>query len=357
MANNKTENKKNNKKARKKPNGFGSVYKIKDGRRRKPWVARITTGWSEDGKQERKIIGYFETREEALQALVLHQVNPVSPKANITLGELYEEWSESKYKHISRSTIDNYKAAWKYLSRYEESKVKEIRTAHLQKIIDANVDMSKSTLQKIRALAVMLWNYAVENDIVNKNYATFIELPKTDKKEKQIFTDTEIKKLEDNADEVEWADTILILIYSGMRISEMLNLTRFNVDMGKGVFIGGLKTDAGRDRVIPIHNKIYKYVKKWYDKGNNYLIFREDGTQFDAKYYREKIYYPTLKKLGIRKLTPHSCRHTFASLMARAGVDTLYIQKIIGHADYSTTANIYTHTDINELKKAMEMLK
>ncbi len=345
------------KRKRKNPNGFGSVYEVKDGRRRKPWVARVTTGWTKYGKQKRQVIGYFETSAEALQALVLHQVNPVSPKANITLGELYEEWSKSKFRRITKSTIDNYRAAWKYLSKYEKAKVKEIRTAHLQKVIDDNDNMSNSTLEKIKAVAVMLWNYALENDIVNKNYAEFIELPKTNKKEKKIFTDAEIKKLEDNADKVEWVDTILILIYSGMRISEMLNLTRFNVDLKKGVFTGGLKTDAGKDRIIPIHDKVYKYVEKWYNKENNYLIFREDGKKFSAKYYREKTYYPALKKLGIRKLTPHSCRHTFASLMARAKVDPLYIQRIMGHSDYAFTANEYTHTNVTELKKAMNMVK
>lgn len=345
------------KKKRKNPNGFGSVYEVKDGRRRKPWVARVTTGWTKDGKQKRQVIGYFETSAEALQALVLHQVNPVSPKANMTLGELYEEWSESKYRRISKSTIDNYKAAWKYLSKHEKVKVKELRKAQFQKIIDANEDMSQSTLQKIKALAVMLCNYAVENDITNKNYAQFIELPKTTKKERETFTDAEIKTLEDNAEKIEWVDTILILIYSGMRISEMLNLTRFNVDLKKRIFTGGLKTDAGKDRIIPIHDKVYKYVEKWYNKNNDYLIFREDGKKFNAKYYREKIYYPTLEKLEIRKLTPHSCRHTFASLMAKAGVDPLYIQRIMGHTDYAFTANEYTHTDITELKDAISMVK
>lgn len=348
---------KKEKKKRKNPNGFGSVYEVKDGRRRKPWVARITTGWTKNGKQKRQVIGYFETSAEALQALVLHQVNPVSPKADVKLGELYEEWSESKYRRISKPTIDNYKAAWKYLSKHEKSKVKEIRTAHLQNIIDTNDEMSKSTLEKIKALAVMLWDYALENDIVNKNYAKFVELPKTNKKEKKIFTDAEIKKLEDNADNVEWVDTILILIYSGMRISEMLGLTRFNVDLKKRIFTGGLKTDAGKDRIIPMHDKVYKYVEKWYKKENNYLIFRDDGKKFNAKYYREKIYYPALEKLEIRKLTPHSCRHTFASLMAKAGVDPLYIQRIMGHTDYAFTANEYTHTDITELKDAISMVK
>ena len=98
-------------KKRRNPNGFGSVYEQKDGRRRKPWVARITTGWTEDGKQIRQVVGYFETSEEALKALVLYRENPTQLKPSITLGELYDKWSKSKFTKISNSTIDNYKAA------------------------------------------------------------------------------------------------------------------------------------------------------------------------------------------------------------------------------------------------------
>jgi len=344
-------------KKRRNPNGFGSVYEQKDGRRRKPWVARITTGWTEDGKQIRQVVGYFETSEEALKALVLYRENPTQLKPSITLGELYDKWSKSKFTKISNSTIDNYKAAWKYLSKLENIEVKDLRKAHFQDIIDKNEDMSKSTLQKIKVLAVMLCNYAMENGIVDINYASFVELPKKEKKKKEIFTPEEIKILEENADKVKWVDTILILIYSGMRITEMLTLKRENVDLKKEIFTGGIKTDAGKDRIIPIHPKIYRYVEKWYNKNNEYLIFRDDGREFTANYYRRYIYYPTLEKIGIRKLNPHSCRHTWASLLADAKVDPKLIQQIMGHSDYAFTANEYTHPDIEQLKNAVKMVK
>ncbi|MBU5440346.1 tyrosine-type recombinase/integrase [Tissierella sp. MSJ-40] len=64
----------------------------------------------------------------------------------------------------------------------------------------------------------------------------------------------------------------------------------------------------------------------------------------------------SLEKVGIRKLTPYSARHTFASLLNKAGADKVYIQKLIGHSDYSTTTNIYTHLEMEELKKAIEMI-
>ncbi len=317
-------------------------------------MARITTGWTEDGKQQRQVIGYFETKSEAMDALSLHHVNPVSPKAGITLGELYQEWSEGKYKYISRATRNNYKAAWKYIEKLEKAKFKELRTSHWQKIIDQNEEtLSHSSLKKIKGLIVLLYKHALQNDIVNKNYGEFVALPKEAKKEKEIFTDLDIKTMFDHAEAVPWVDTILIMIYSGMRISEMLQLTKFNVDLDKQLITGGIKTEAGRNRVVPIHPKIYPYIKKWYNRNGETLICREDGKGMSAKYYREKKYYPALEQLGIRKLTPHACRHTFASMLAEAKVDTLHIQRLIGHADYAFTANTYTHLEVEKLRKAI----
>lgn len=162
--------------------------------------------------------------------------------------------------------------------------------------------------------------------------------------------------MEKNADSVEWVDTILILIYTGMRITEILTLTKFNIDLKNQIIICGIKTDAGKGRVIPIHSKILKYITNWYNKNGETFIFKDGGKKITANYYRDYIYYPALEKLGIEKLTPHSCRHTCATLMAKAGVEPLLIQRIMGHKKYSTTADIYTHPDIEGLKNAMKMI-
>jgi len=202
----------------------------------------------------------------------------------------------------------------------------------------------------------MLYQYAIENDILNKNYAEFIKLPKMVREEKEIFSDLEIQKIEKNIDMVEWLDTVYILIYTGMRISELLGLTRFNVNLESGIITGGIKTDAGKNRTIPIHPKIYKYIKKWYDKQDDYLICTDKGKQIGQRKYREDYYLPALKSIGVRELNPHSCRHTFASLLSKAGAKTIAIQKLCGHADYALTADVYTHTDVEELKNAINLL-
>jgi len=339
------------------PNGFGSVFKLK-GRRRRPWIARVTTGWTDEGQQLFLPVGYFTTKQEAMNALAMHRVSPVSPRAGIALLELYEEWSAAKYRKISKSTENNYRAAWLYLKPLEKAKFADLRTNHWQGIVDkcAADNMSRSSLEKIRILAVMLCDHAIKNDITNKNYAKFIELPRAEKTKKDRFTDLEIKQLEKQVDTVPWVDTVLILIYTGMRISELLGLTRFNVNLETQLITGGVKTDAGKDRVIPMHPKILKYIKQRYDQAGAALICDDQGRRLTAKRYRERMYYPALVSCGIRQLTPHKCRHTFCSLLAERGADTLSIQRLAGHTDYAFTANEYSHPEIEALRREIGKL-
>ncbi|MCK9599225.1 MAG: tyrosine-type recombinase/integrase [Sphaerochaeta sp.] len=334
----------------KNPNGYGTVYRLQ-GDRRKPYIVRVPVG-KKNGRTVYRTLDYFEEKTAAVIALAEYNKNPVATNANITLKELYDEWSKIKYAEISRQTEDNYKAGWKYLSEYGNVKVKDVRSGHIRSVINS-CGKSRSTMEKIKIVAGMLFDYALENDIVHKNYAKFVKLPKTEKTKHNSFTDIEIKKIEDNADKIEWVDTILILIYTGLRISELLSLTRFNIDLKAMTITGGIKTDAGKDRIIPIHPKILKYIKIWYDKNGDTLIFHKDKEPIRARYYRDKYYMPTLQSLGIRELSPHKCRHTCARLMAEAGMDKLAIQRILGHESYSTTADIYTQTDIDFLQKEM----
>lgn len=337
----------------KKPNGYGSVIKL-GGRRKKPWAVRVTDNII-DGKQFYRYISYHETKTEALKALAAEQIHPTPPKAGITFGELFEEWKDTpKYKNISKQTQDNYNAAYNHIESLANIRFTDLRTSHFQKILD-NLNRSKSTKSKIKILIGLLYKYAMQNDICNKNYAAFILLDREERQEKEIFSDLEIQKLWKNVS-VPYVDTILIMIYSGMRISEMLDLTIFNIDMESNIIRGGLKTDAGKNRIIPIHPKILPFIKDYCNKATDALFVREDGVQLTSNYYRKYIYYPLLEKLELPRRTPHCCRHTFATLMSKKHVDTLAIQQIIGHSDYAFTADVYTHSDIAFLQNAINQI-
>lgn len=338
------------------PNGFGSVYKL-SGNRRRPWIARKTVGWDENGKQLYYTIGYYKTRQEALAALIDYNKNPIAERGDVTLRELYEEWSKNRYPKLAPKTVQTYETAWNHLSKLGDEIFKFIKTSHIQDLINDmhKLGLSHSSCHKVKVLAGQLYKFAMADDIVDKNYAEMVELPSRETKKKEIFSDMDINAIEQSAKSDPWANTILILIYTGMRLGELLTLTKFNVDIDNMIIVGGIKTDAGKDRIIPVHSKIQKYIRYWYNTNSEYLI-NKNGERIRQDYYRKYLYYPTLEKLGIKKLTPHSCRHTFASLMARAKVDTKSIQELIGHADYSTTANIYTHINVDKLRQAIEMI-
>lgn len=114
-------------------------------------------------------------------------------------------------------------------------------------------EKSASTMTKIRALSSILSEYAMSLDIIPHSYATKIIVPKREKGEVLTFTPEEINKLTQSGTSM--AESILILIYTGMRISEMLSLKTSDIDIASGIIVGGCKTDAGRNRTIPIHKK------------------------------------------------------------------------------------------------------
>lgn len=116
------------------PNGYGSVIKM-SGARRKPYAARITAGWTEDGKQIKKYLGFFKTRQEALKALAEYNENPFDLSTrDVTFVEVYEHWCKIKFK--DEPIKPAYAAAFKNLSELHNMKFAEIRKRHMQGIID-----------------------------------------------------------------------------------------------------------------------------------------------------------------------------------------------------------------------------
>ena len=119
----------------------------------------------------------------------------------------------------------------------------------------------------------MIFEQAMEMDIISKDYSKFIKLPKHKAKiVRKIFTEEEISLLWDNIKELRYADVILILIYTGMRVNELLKLPKSNVNLTKNIITGGSKTEAGKNRIIPIHPKILPLVIKRMENKTEYLI-------------------------------------------------------------------------------------
>ena len=338
------------------PNGSGSVYKLSDTKRRRPWVAAVSCGYNSKGRVKRMVIGYYKSQPEARAALQDYQKHPTD-KLNITLGEVYKEWSDVHFQTVSHHAEKVYRVAWPKLSALEDERVRNIRTAQLQAVIDGNSHLGYSALSKIKVLMNQLLKYAAQNDIIDRNYAEFVKLPKAEKSVKDAFTDIELSKIKSAIGTVPYADWVLILCYTGFRIGEFLALTPFSYDAKYETLTGGSKTEAGRNRTIPIHPLILPAVKDWLSRGGDTIFCQEDGKAYKYHWFLLSVWTPVLEAIGVRYLSPHSTRHTFATLLNKGGANTADAQKLIGHANYSTTADIYTHQDVQTLRSAIEKIE
>lgn len=337
----------------KKMNGSGSIHKL-PGKRRKPWAVRVTCGWDEEGNQIRKYVGYYKSKREAEEALTKYNPITAIEFSDFSLGSIYERWS-NRFERLSKKTVSMYKVAWNHLQVLAPMDIREIRTYHLQGIIDGIAELSRSSQKHIKSLAVQLFDYCIKNDILKTNFAEFIELKEQDEKETKGFSEAEIQYLWDHV-EIPYVDSILFLIYTGMRIGELTTLTFNKINLEEAYIQHGNKTKAGKRKIVPIHPRILPLIQKRIRENKSIYLLERNGEEINVDYYRKEIYYPLLEQLNLPKYTPHQCRHTLATRLGRCVSDKQLISKIMGHTDYAITANVYTHKDIQDLKSAMNLL-
>lgn len=294
-------------------------------------------------------------------ALADYNKNPYSIESTtVTFAQLYENWSREKFsrknnKKISQSNINGYKSAYKFCEPLHDMKFIDIKKSHLQPIID-KCDKGHSTLRKIKVLFNQIYKYAQENDIGIKDYSRFVEIGEDESEStRKPFTKEDIQKLWDNLGKIDFIDTALIMIYSGLRPGELILIETVKVDIENRIMRGGIKTRAGKNRIIPINKKILPLVKNRLVEGNEFLILNNKGKQFKYANFN-KGNWKRLMELLEMEHKPHDCRHTFATLMDNAGANKLSIKRILGHTSSDITDKVYTHKDIEELKKAIDLI-
>jgi integrase len=326
-------------KALKRANGTGTVYKLQ-GRRTRPWVAA----------KGKTIIGYYDKKTAALDALARLQGRSIDEIYNWTFKQVYEAWKDEHFRDIGAKGIESYERAYDVFEPLHDRKFRELRTADYQIVIDKYSDKSHSLLSKFKQLATQMSQWGIRQELITTNFASFIKLPENVKKEKEIFSEEDIQKLE--ADGSQAAKLTLMMVYTGMRIGELFGLRTENVH--ETYVIGGEKTEAGRNRIIPIRSEGRKYFAEFRERAKGELLISGYAGQKVIANFRKRDYYPLLERLGISKKTPHATRHTFASWAVANNIKPELLQKMLGHADYSTTANIYEHFDIDQLVNAID---
>ena len=332
-------------------NGTGSITKLK-GKRRKPWAVRIS--YKDNSREtKRKYLGYFETKKEAQEILFNYNKNPLLFSGK-TFKEIKTLWLSSVKEKILPSTFENIKLSLKHFDILNDYKISDIKLFQLQKIFD-DMDYSHGYKSNFKSALNRVFNFALKNDFIDNNKVQFVELGKKNTVvERKLFTRDEIKILWENL-KVDYVYIILILIYTGMRIGELLALKVCDVDLdNKVIYIRKSKTSSGI-RTIPIPDKILSLFIENISYENEYFILSKNLTPLSYMTFKYR-FNVLLEKLGIQKHTIHDTRHTFATMLNNADANSTSIIKLIGHSDFSTTENVYTHKDIEELRKAINKL-
>lgn len=337
-------------------NGFGSIVCLdKSGKkRRKPWAVRVTTGWK-DGKQVRQYIGYYESQVEALMALAEYHKNGINADvSNLLLNEVFDKWLERTLKKgISASLTRTYKMVKNKLELLGNKPIRDVKTIHLQNWMD-DIDLKPRTKKVIRSTMVQVYKYAITNDMVSKNYAEGVEISEKAEAVGAIFTEQEIKLLWENKDDLV-VQRILILIYTGMRVNELLKMKVEDINLVEGYAIGGSKTDAGKDRIIPFHKAILPFVENLMGE-NKYLIQGRSIKGTLAYSTMQYHYKEVMDKLNMNHLI-HDTRKTAVSVMHGAGIQMEIIRAIVGHSGKGVTEQIYLHKSPKELVDAVNTIE
>lgn len=154
---------------------------------------------------------------------------------------------------------------------------------------------------------------------------------------------------------MDFIDTVLIMIYTGLRPGEMVEIKTENINLEERYLRGGFKTEAGTNRLIPINKKILPLIQQRYSAENEFLIVNHEGKQMSYYNYYEDHWKKVMEQLQLEH-KPHDCRHTFATLMDNAEANKLSIKCIMGHASKDITGKVYTHKDIEQLLKAIDLI-
>lgn len=349
-------------------NGFGSVTKLKR-KTTKPYWARGGAQYKYDEKKEqiseyRPSLGCFKTQPEAFKAVEdFYKNKSILKNPNIKYKELFEKFCDNKFLEVKDKSIYNYNHAFNISKKLHDIKVTDIKLSDLQDIIDT-CEKNYPTLKIIKLLYNETFKFARMHRIITYDPSEFINIKKhkdknPNKQKREKFDDEMVNEIWNKYQTKEDA-TVLMLIYSGVRITELLNLKKEDVFLEENYFnIIDSKTFNGI-RSVPIAKKIKPFFEEWLvssDENYKYLLYDKNKMHIEYSRYRREYYDPFVGNVMKSNLTPHCCRHTCISKLTSMNVNSTIIKKIVGHSGaMNLTERVYTHFDIQELIDAINLI-
>lgn len=372
-------------KFKRRPNGSGTVVKL-SGRRRKPFCAKVTLNERNltNGEKKRLVIGTFETYQEALNALSLYSLtvnNTISKKEAMeidpevyqkvqdkmskkvpTFLDIYYILDKDEFSLLSPQTQNSMHGAIKHLKKLHYLKIDQITLRMIQDVFDED-GSNHSTQVHMKTICTKVFRYAVVNQYISRDddYTSYIRVPKYEESDMhRPYTINEILALK-KADTPE-AHIMLIFIYTGVRINELLNINRDNIHIDEkcdddgterliSYMITGSKTKAGKNRIVPIHDDIKQFVIDELLKPEKRLV---DVTY--ANFTTRTVLIKVNKLLNTHH-TMHDTRKTFATLCQMNNLNVYIRKKVLGHRMNDITFDVYTNESKNRLWTEINKIK
>lgn len=349
-------------------NGQGSVYRLPN----KSYIAVKVLGYytDENGEIHCKKISKsgFKTKREAIEYLPQLTRSGGRKAENPNFLQVYDLFEEDySRKNRTKSTLDCYRAAKKHFAPLYYSAFKDIEIDDWQECLD-ECEKGKRTRQNMRTLCSLLYKYAIPRGLSGAvNMSGFLFVGGEAQKERNEFLSSELDIVRANIGRVFAADYIYCNCYLGFRPSEFLNLRVEDYNRTEKCFVGGGKTEAGTNRTVTVSPKIQPYIDTIIgDRTSGHVFCDPDGKPYTLNKYREEAFYPALEAMGLpnpptgqngdrRKLTPHCCRHTFATMMKNVQAPDKDKLELIGHTSIEMLAH-YHHTNYDDLRRITDRL-
>ncbi len=341
------------------PNGFGSITHLA-GNRRRAWAVRKTV----DGHQ--KYLAFFSAYNDALSYLADYNKNLIVYMPSIvTFADVYRLDMRERRRRIAPVTAKNYSIAFAKCESIADCPLQSISVADLQAVITR---MSQSGIgyaeqKKVRQVMHNVYKYAVKYQLLppSGDISRFVDVDIPRRKyEKQPFIIRQLNRVKAIADDEQnqlsrWAKCVVMMCYSGPRPSEFLSVQKSDVKLYSRTYkIRHSKTKAGQNRLVPISKKVLMYYKWWMSQPGKTLISTSDGEPLTYSQFRR--YFNRVMTAAHCHHTPHECRHTCATWLDDKGANKIAIKRILGHAIQDVTDGIYTHKNVRQLKKAIDLL-
>lgn len=365
--------------AKRRTHGDGSVSKLPSRR----WRGQIMDGYREDGK--RNILNFTaRTKGEVVEKIRCYweqkDLGTKPEETRISFSHWADSWFEDYKTQVQPSTYSSYKYTLRKLKEhFADQALEEIKPMDINRFYDflLSSSISKSYITKCRSMLIQIFDAAEANELISSNPARRAKSVKSppslfddEESSKDSFTNLEIDSLKRNLPDNITGHSILLMLATGLRTQELLALTPQDIandgssvtvnkaiKMVDGVPTLGVPKSRRSKRIIPVpadYRNHACYLRTHSGKPYIWTSHRADGL-FDVGAFRGR-YYRTLAKVpGVRKLSPHCCRHTYISTLEKRGIPIEQIARLAGHSRITTTDG-YLHTDMKTLSDAVSVL-